>query len=337
MRRFLSILLVVFCSLNVIAQKRLKSFSAPISYMDVPVNLYGSLDYNDEGNPSKLSVGMRINYMGSEQNFPFLSDAYSYQIKNFINQTVDLSQLGEGNLSTVASLLDGHVVSLTYTKESIAYSYDIYYDENNHLSSIAGTNETGQDVNCDLVWNADGNLANLSTIINGDSSSTVTFEYIDVKADPALNSIISMVVENTITDNAFITLTPVKYFGLTCSNLPSKVYSVSYTKDDDTSEFSIEKDTLSFDYTIGDDGYVSKVTAKGVDMELDDDDTVDNLDFNLTWEDIPVTGISSVKSSLPLKGTDEYFSLDGTRITSPRKGVNIVHHADGSVQKFFLK
>lgn len=333
MRKFLLLLLVI-CSINAVAQKRIKSFSAPINYSDFPVNLTGTIDYNDEGNPSVFSLGMSINYMGYEQNIPIFTTTYSYG-EDSLSQSTDLSSMGEGTLITSSSLSNGKAKTITYNIDDKSYSYDFDY-ENDHLVSIAGDDEDGIDVNADLVWD-NGNLINYYSIVNGDSSTKITFDYSDVPSDPVLNSILALFIENQLTANAYAGLTPVKYFGLTCKNLPSRLSGVIYSKDEDTGEQTIDKDTIDFVYTVGNDGFVNKVTAKGIDLDLDEETTVHDMDINITWEDVPATGVSSIKSSSKAVGKDEYYSIEGRVLPSPRKGLNIIHHADGTVQKVILK
>lgn len=333
MRKLLLLLLVV-CSINAMAQKRVKSFSAPLNLEGVPVNFTGSLEYNDEGNPSSFAIGITINYMGTEQNIPVLSTSYGYD-NNSLTQNVDMSSMDISNMSTTAALENGLAKSLSYSVDGKNYSYEFDYD-NGKLVSIAGDDEDGTDVNADLAWD-NGNLTKYSSIVKGDSSTTINFEYSDVKSDPALNCILSFFIENQLTENSFAGLTPVKFFGLTCNNLPSKLYGAFYDKDEDTGEQTVENDTINLSYTIGDDGYVSKVTIDGADIDLDDETSIQNVDLNITWEDIPTSGLSSVKTVNNAVAGDEYYSLDGVKLPTLKQGINIVRHSDGTVQKLVVK
>lgn len=332
MRKFL-LFLLVFTSINAFAQKRLKSFSAPINYMDMPLSINGSLDYDSDGRPSQLSLDMGINYMGYVQNMPIVSLGYSYG-ENSISQSVNVQSDPSENYSTTGTLANGKVNNLTYNVGSKSYSYDLYYEGSN-LVSIAGTNEDGADVNSDIEWD-NGNISSAATIINGDSAYLVKIEYSDVAADPALNCFLSNYIESPLTDNSFLGLSPVSYYGLTCRNLPSKIITIDYDKEDDGT-FTVESDTTQLSYTLGDDGYVSKVTLSGLDLEIDEGSSVSSLDLNLTWEDSPVAGISSVTKSEIAKGPDSYYSLDGAKLSLPRRGLNIIRHKDGSTNKVIIK
>lgn len=48
------------------------------------------------------------------------------------------------------------------------------------------------------------------------------------------------------------------------------------------------------------------------------------------------TGIASTTADIAMTTVIGYFALDGTRLQSPRKGVNIVKYADGSSKKIVM-
>lgn len=48
------------------------------------------------------------------------------------------------------------------------------------------------------------------------------------------------------------------------------------------------------------------------------------------------TGITSTTADIAKTTVIGYFALDGTRLQSPRKGVNIVKYADGSSKKIVM-
>lgn len=57
--------------------------------------------------------------------------------------------------------------------------------------------------------------------------------------------------------------------------------------------------------------------------------------FTFEWEDAPA-GIHNTKADSH-GGPDSYYTVDGRRIESPRRGVNIVRHADGSASKIIIR
>lgn len=320
------LLLTLLCALTASAQKRLKSFSAPLTVtfdgQAFTVNMTGDLSYDSNGDLSVLKLNMGM--MGTTQEF--LSVNYIYG-ENDLMQTYTSD--GEEAMSTEAALTNGLATSLTYNIDGKSYPFTLTYNDGK-LASIEGTNEDSTLVRNDLTWE-NGNLKSETVSENGTATGRLDFTYGTVRANEALNAIIAYMVESPLMENSLIALTPVKYYGLASAYAPEKItVSELGGEDSNTQDINIA-------YTQGADGLPSGFNISGIELELDEDiPPITSVDVSLTWEDDPTSAIAGVSTTAETQPMG-YYTLDGRSLDKPAHGLNIVRYADGTSKKVIVK